>query len=239
MSGPTVEYQVKSQNGIKYTIHIRDFDQRTKSFRSGRYIYSKEFWIGESSFCVHIYPNGDSAENKGHIGVFLQNNSEWRVKVECTFMVVSDGCSCMTPSSFSSDKIIEPESRLGFSSFLSPFYRSDWFKGEFLDKDGVFSLEVNVKLLKSTPAYVKDIKEKQQEHAEKLEEQTQKLEIQTKKLEEQGKQIKTLYRLKEDFTAQKAEVQKLTAAMQAMASSMLNNCNGSDTMDSGAGFRAE
>ena len=71
MSGLTVEDQVKSENGIKYTIHIRDFDQRTKSFRSGRYIYSKDFWIGDSAFCVHIFPNGETTEDEGHVGVYL------------------------------------------------------------------------------------------------------------------------------------------------------------------------
>ena len=91
-------------------------------------------------------------------------------------MVVSDGCSGIRQSLFSPDKISEPESRQGFSSFLQALDQQ-WYKVEYLDKDGVFSLEVNIKLLKSIPAYEKVTKEKQQEHAAKLEEQTQKLEL--------------------------------------------------------------
>ena len=61
-----------------------------------------------------------------------------------------------------------------------------------LDKKGLFSLEVSIKLLeeevtinrvlKSIPAHVKDLREEQQKQAEKLEKQTNKLEMQTNKL---------------------------------------------------------
>ena len=81
MSDLTDEWQLKtSENSIKYTIDIDKFDKKIKSFRNGREIHSKNFKLGRSTFCIKIYPAGQSAENKGFVSVYIYNKNEWRIK---------------------------------------------------------------------------------------------------------------------------------------------------------------
>ena len=59
MPGITKEWKRHvSENKIEYEMKIFDFDMKMNSWRPGRKVYSKEFFIGESKFQLEIYPNG-------------------------------------------------------------------------------------------------------------------------------------------------------------------------------------
>ena len=87
MSSFTHEWHLKRENGIKYWVDIRDFNKKM-NWRCGHEIYSRRFKISESVFSIFIYPNGVSATEKGHVSVYLCNNSSWRVRCsDITFKV--------------------------------------------------------------------------------------------------------------------------------------------------------
>ena len=88
MSGLTTEYMVrKSDNSIRYDVIINSFHKKIKTFNNGREIHSRVFKIGQSKFQIEIYPNGDAKKDKGNVGIFLRNKSDWRLKLKATFHV--------------------------------------------------------------------------------------------------------------------------------------------------------
>jgi len=71
-------------NSVKYV--VRTYDVRKKMSTEGRYVQSLPFFVGgESGFTIFIYPNGDERKTRGHISVFVQNESDWfvRIQVHC------------------------------------------------------------------------------------------------------------------------------------------------------------
>ena len=135
MSGLTEEWHLKRENGIKYWIDIRGFN-RKMDWRFGREIYSRQFKISESVFRIRIYPNGDSAKEKGHVSVCLQNESSWRVRLaDVTFKVgllekTTDG------------RYYQPGQNWGIGMFVSH---------DQIHSD-IFTLEVDVELLEEEVA---------------------------------------------------------------------------------------
>ena len=137
MSSLTHERQLKRENGMKYWIDIRDFDKKM-NWRCGKEIYSRQFKIGESVFRINIYPNGNSSENKGHVSVYLQNESSWKVKCSVTFTVKRHA---KTTAGY-----IGKDRGLGLSKFVS-HEEMDEVEEPLLNEDGGFTLEVDVDLL--------------------------------------------------------------------------------------------
>ena len=98
MSSLTDEWQLKiSEINIKYKIDIEGFVEKITTFNIGREIYSKNFKIGRSTFCILIYPGGNSYENRDYVSIFLQNKSDWRVKAKATFSIPRSGLSYTMP----------------------------------------------------------------------------------------------------------------------------------------------
>ena len=88
MSGLTTEYMIKkSDNSVRYDVLINAFHKKIKTFKIGREIYSRIFRVGESKFQIEIYPNGNTKEHKGNVSVFLQNKSDWKLKLKATLCV--------------------------------------------------------------------------------------------------------------------------------------------------------
>ena len=137
MSSLTHERQLKRENGMKYWIDIRDFDKKM-NWRCGKEIYSRQFKIGESVFRIKIYPNGNSSENKGHVSVYLQNESSWKVKCSVTFTVKRHA---KTTAGY-----IEKDRGWGLCKFIS-HEEMDEVEEPLLNEDGGFTLEVDVDLL--------------------------------------------------------------------------------------------
>jgi len=119
MSGLTNEWHLKRENGIKYWVDIEDF-RKKMNWRPGRRIFSRPFKLGESVFSIDIFPNGNTPDLEGHVSVFLNNQSSWRVRTSGSFkvggheMVLEDhyhqpGEGWGSPGFFSHEKIEEED----------------------------------------------------------------------------------------------------------------------------------
>eukprot|EP00092_Neocalanus_flemingeri_P020767 GFUD01022502.1.p1 GENE.GFUD01022502.1~~GFUD01022502.1.p1 ORF type:complete len:275 (+),score=61.61 GFUD01022502.1:51-827(+) len=83
MPGMTEERKLKlSENKLNYFIKIFSFDDKMKTWPNGRAVESLPFVVGGTKFELDIYPNGYDEESRGHISVYLVNNSDWVVNVE-------------------------------------------------------------------------------------------------------------------------------------------------------------
>ena len=60
----------KEGNAV-YTLQIKDFHNKMKSWESEKHIDSKHFKFQDVELFLRVYPNGDEAENKGHVSVYL------------------------------------------------------------------------------------------------------------------------------------------------------------------------
>ena len=136
MSRFTQERQLKRPNGIKYWIDIQAFN-RKMNWRCGNPIYSRKFKISESVFSVHIFPNGNETE-RGHMGVFLQNESGWIVKCKVAFSVKQHKKTSGNILNIGQDQC------WGFARFAS--HKELDVKG-LLNKEGGLTMEVDVQLM--------------------------------------------------------------------------------------------
>ena len=135
MSGLTNEWHLKRENGIKYWVDIEDF-RKKMNWRPGRRIFSRPFKLGESVFTIDIFPNGNTPDFEGHVSVFLNNQSSWRVRTSDSYKV---GGHEMVLE----DHYHQPGQGWGSPGFLS----HDKIEEEDLLDEDRFTLEVNVDLL--------------------------------------------------------------------------------------------
>ena len=100
-------------------LDIEDF-RKKMNWRPGRRIFSRPFKLGESVFSIDIFPNGSTPDLEGHVSVFLNNQSGWRVRTSGSFkvggheMVLEDryhqpGQGWGSPGFFSHEKIEEED----------------------------------------------------------------------------------------------------------------------------------
>jgi len=87
MSALTREFHLKTgENSIKYTVVVSNFRQKIVLFKAGKYIRSKNFQVGRSTFCLCIKPSGDEGGSTD-VAVYLQNMSDWDVIADVKFEV--------------------------------------------------------------------------------------------------------------------------------------------------------
>ena len=138
MSTLTTEWMSKiSESSIRYDVLINDFQKKIKN--SGRRsIHSRVFRIGRSKFQINIYPNGDKAACKGKVGVFLSNQSDWRVKLEVSFEAANryDGCEKL-------ENYFDVGESQGFPTFVD--HIEDCTYGSL--GEGTFELQTTITLL--------------------------------------------------------------------------------------------
>lgn len=150
MSSLTSEWQLKtSENSIKYIVDINNFDKKVKTFRPGREIYSKDFMIGRSTFYILIYPGGETADSKDYVGIFLFNNSDWRLRA-----TVSISIQNMSFSKKMDQRYFQSKSGFGLSEFA---HHGRCNRGDLLTDDGVLQLEVNVELVEEEVVQSRDL----------------------------------------------------------------------------------
>ena len=141
MSSLTAEWQLKRENGIKYWIDIEDFSKKMK-WPVGKPLYSRVFMISTSTFKVEIFPNGGTKTEKGHVSVYLCNQSDWRVRISATFKVghVEDN---IEPKYLQAADDDNDEDGWGAGKLVS----HKKIRQDSLLVDGRFTLEVDVELL--------------------------------------------------------------------------------------------
>ena len=144
MSSLTDEWQLKRENGIKYWIDIRDFNKKM-NWPGGKEIYSRHFKISESVFSISIYPNGEDSDEKGHVSVFLHNDSSWRVRLSDVSIKMGEH----------EETIMGRYYQAGESWGIDFLTHKKIRKAKLLDEeDGALILEVDVELLEEeVPAW--------------------------------------------------------------------------------------
>ena len=87
MSALTKEWRLKTgENSIKYTVVVPNFMEKIKTFKVSEIIWSKDFKVGRSVFCLDIEPSGTEL-NSRYVAVYLHNKSGWEVIVNAEFKV--------------------------------------------------------------------------------------------------------------------------------------------------------
>ena len=90
MTALTREWKLKTgENSVKYTVVVPNFRKKINSFKAGRSIWSKDFKVGRTVFCLAIDPSGEKS-NSTDVGVYLYNKSDWDVIADVKFEV--DDC---------------------------------------------------------------------------------------------------------------------------------------------------
>ena len=154
MSSLTEEWQLKTHNGIKYIVDIKNFKKKMKSLKPGCSIYSKEFHVQESRFLIDIYPNGNSHDEKGHVSVYLTNRSDGRVKARCNFTVGDYNLELGDHYYQAYDSDDESDASWGIGTFVSHVRCN---KRDLLTPDGTFTLEADIEVLEQeVTGYSKD-----------------------------------------------------------------------------------
>jgi len=172
MSSLTEEWILRtSENKVRYFIDIRNFDQKIKQFKRGRYIVSKQFKIGSTEVQIQLQPvkeefedDEDSSDSR-HVSIFIHNMSDWRVKVKANFTVRSDN-SHREYSDYFSPTYIQPMDGFGHRRFI-PHDRCR--RNDLLRGDGVLELMIDVELLEEEVLPSKDlIKNETEKNIEKV-----------------------------------------------------------------------
>uniref|UniRef100_A0A0N5BJS7 MATH domain-containing protein n=1 Tax=Strongyloides papillosus TaxID=174720 RepID=A0A0N5BJS7_STREA len=109
-------------NNFKYMYTIENFSLRSE--KTGEKIISSIFLIGgkeRSEWCLHIYPNGATEENKGYVSVYLVLKKPDKAKAKCRFSILNDKeeeknvCDCKEAYEFDRNNV---NYGLGFSKFV-------------------------------------------------------------------------------------------------------------------------
>ena len=79
------EFKFDNEGNALYTLQIKDFHNKMKNWISGKRIDSKHFKFQDVELFLRVYPNGDEAENKGHVSVYLRNAT--KKKLFTSFMI--------------------------------------------------------------------------------------------------------------------------------------------------------
>ena len=138
------EWELKTNNGMTYTMEIKDFINQTKPFSIGENISSEVFKIGESAFKILMYPKGYNEKSTNSISVFLSNESDWEVKASFTFTINEHSLSVEEERIFHTKRGTTSNNRWGYAPFV---HRSRCHKGDLLEEDGTLTLVAKVELL--------------------------------------------------------------------------------------------
>ena len=76
----------KEGNAV-YTLQIKDFHNKMKSWEAGKHIDSKHFKFQDVELFLRVYPNGYEAEMKGYVSVYLRNATKKQVFTSFKFRI--------------------------------------------------------------------------------------------------------------------------------------------------------
>ena len=231
MSSLTTEYMIKiGENSIRYDVLIGDFlkkiDQsannalsvgKQRSFcrkiktSARRSIHSRVFKIGQSKFQIKIYPNGDTVASKGTVGVFVENKSDWRVKVEVNFF----SAQRYLGNGKVEGSYVDVGENVGFSSFIN--HVNDCAYGT--PGEGTFELQTTITLLEEQVTAERDMSGMNEGIKEALDYQGQKLSSKVDNMKEEMVEMRADIRgIKDKVTdLQKQQRKEMTAVQRGIA----------------------
>ena len=108
------------------------------TFKAGRSIWSKDFKVGRSIFCLSINPSGQE-KTSSDVGVYLHNKSDWDVFADVRFEV-GDCKRWLEKHRFGMENSDTDD--WGFSDMVP---KDRCHNGDLLD-DGLFQLEVFIEV---------------------------------------------------------------------------------------------
>ena len=155
----TTEWKLKTgENSVKYTVNVAKFRKKINSFKAGRSIWSKDFKVGRTVFCLDIKPSGKES-NSPHVAVYLHNKSDWDVYVDVRF-VVGDCKREAVKQRFGRED--SPTQAFGFPDMV-PHDRCN--NGDLLN-NGILSLEVNIENVYEEVLPHHDIEDEMKSHVD-------------------------------------------------------------------------
>ena len=211
MSSLTTEYMIKiGENSIRYDVLIGDFLKKIKT-SARRSIHSRVFKIGQSKFQIKIYPNGDTVASKGTVGVFVENKSDWRVKVEVNFFAAQKYLG----NGKVEGSYVEVGENVGFSSFIN--HVNDCAYGT--PGEGTFELQTTITLLEEQVTAERDMSGMNEGIKEALDYQGQKLSSKVDNMKEEMVEMRADIRgIKDKVTdLQKQQRKEMTAVQRGIA----------------------
>ena len=105
------ELNFDKEGNAVYTLQIKDFHNKMKSWESGKYIESKHFKLQDVELYLSVYPNGIEAKDKGYISVYLGNATKKKVFTSFKVKIGQHFGSCV-------NDYVEPEEFWGWETFL-------------------------------------------------------------------------------------------------------------------------
>jgi len=110
------ELKVDAEGNAVYTIQIKDFQKKMKTWEPAKKIESKHFKFQEVELYLRVYPNGNAKENARYVSVYLMNATKKQVSATLKFKIgrIED---------HRSNGILDPENGLGCSRLASLYFR--------------------------------------------------------------------------------------------------------------------
>ena len=68
---------------VEYKVKVKHFKKKMNSWKPGKSIRNLKFNYKDYEFQMCIYPNGNTEDAKGFVSVFLQNNNNLKVCINC------------------------------------------------------------------------------------------------------------------------------------------------------------
>ena len=81
------ELNFDKEGNAVYTLKIKNFYNKMKSWKSGKCIDSKHFKFQDVELYLRVFPNGEEATAKGYVSVYLWNATKKQVFTSFKFKI--------------------------------------------------------------------------------------------------------------------------------------------------------
>ena len=125
-------FERATETKVEAKLVIRGFVRELTLCEPGKGFLSDTFMVGDTPMALKVYPNGHTDEHKGHVSVFLKNNSNVDVTVQCQMHTDA--------KTEQFDHVVEAEHGYGFGNFLTHAECTQ----EYSEKDFVVTATVEV-----------------------------------------------------------------------------------------------
>ena len=113
---------------------IKDFLDVMSAYQPGKSVESDPFMVGDTSMTIRVYPNGNIDENRGHVSIYLNNNSNRDINVKCEFITDVETAELTYEDTVKANKCF------GFPELLTHAECEEAYK----DKDFVVTAKVEI-----------------------------------------------------------------------------------------------
>ena len=83
MNTPAEEKLTTTLTETIYSVKIKKFHAKMQKWDPGKKVELNPFPYKDNLFSLLVYPNGDDEKNRGFVSVFLKNEGQEKLKVDC------------------------------------------------------------------------------------------------------------------------------------------------------------